>query len=127
MLRLILNLILLMSISVNTIYPQSKILQFNCVKLITTTVETVPAGKVWKVESIFTDQASAGSPSKTTTPAILVNGVKNYYIVPTPRGSGLFAYAPAGFPFWLPAGATLAASNKVKYVNVIEFNIVTNP
>jgi hypothetical protein len=28
------------------------------------------------------------------------------------------------FPFWLPAGATLAASSNVTYLSVIEFNIV---
>ncbi len=104
--------------------PAQNTLQFNQSKLITTSEETVPSGKVWKVVGIFTDQTSFGNHSTTNTPAILVNGVKNYYVVPYPIGSGTFCIAPTGFPFWLPAGTTLAASNKTRFVNVIEFNVI---
>lgn len=98
-------------------------LQFNQVRLVTTE-QTVPANKVWKVVGIYTSQTSFGNHSATNTPAILVNGVRNFYVEPLPIGSGLFAYTASGFPFWLPAGATLAVSNTTAFINVIEFNVI---
>jgi len=109
----------------NQANSQSKSLKFKQVKLITTSSQTVPANYVWKVTGIFTDNTSLGNFSETTTPAILVNGTKNYYMMPMPIGSGTyFAIIEAGFPVWFPANTTLAASNKVKYINAIEFEIV---
>ena len=86
-------------------------LEFNQVKLITSS-ETVPAGKVWKITGIYTNQTSFGNHSVTETPAILINGVRNHYVVPMPRGSGFFPYTVASFPLWLPAGTAVAPSNK---------------
>lgn len=117
--------ILSLFLFINPILSQSKSLKFKQVKLITTSSQTVPGNCVWKVTGIFTDNTSLGNFSETNTPAILVNGVKNYYMLPMPIGSGTyFAVVEAGFPVWFPANTTIAASNKVKYINAIEFEIV---
>jgi hypothetical protein len=118
------NLFILLLLN-TTILAQSKSLQFKQVKLVTNTTEVVPVNHVWKVVGIFTDVLTTGNFSDSNTPAIIVNGAKNYYMVPMPIGSGInFAITPVGFPIWFPAGTSIAASNKVKYINVIEFEIV---
>jgi len=116
-------LLLLISIIYANASIAQKSLKFIQAKLVTT-IQTVPAGKVWKAVGVYTDQTSFGNHSDANTPAILVNGVKNYYVIPMPRGTGFFSYAPAGFPVWFPAGTSLAVSNKIKYINVLEFEIV---
>lgn len=121
-------------------------LQFNQVKLVSTQ-ETVPTGKVWKVESaaygggttfvvgLSTSQTYGYNNNYALTlqsPIIWaimqynVNSYPNYIIslgapgntVPTSSSSYL------NFPFWLPAGTTLAASTNMRYLSVIEFNII---
>ncbi len=112
-------------------------LQFNQVKVVTS-VETVPVGKVWKVESVIynipLDQPSAqssGTASCTVTRyrhvAIEVNGI------PTKVGEGSHAasYSSLDFfhsytklPFWLPAGFTLSGGPCLNMVSVLEFNII---
>ena len=103
-------------------------LQFNQVKLVST-IETVPTGKVWKVESsIF----SGGAPFSITSYSV---GSMSYFI----NGNTCFV-AQSGaspntsnnnspvkdnaFPFWIPAGTTLASGTNMRYLSVLEFNIV---
>lgn len=103
-------------------------LQFNQVKLVTT-VETVPAGKVWKVESVLGDYL-VSSCSTNPMHRILVNSNN----VTVSRSSTVqfngscFGWqgiaTVTSLPIWLPAGSTLAISNNVSSISVIEFNIV---
>ncbi len=101
-------------------------LQFNQVKLVSTQ-ETVPAGKVWKVESV---SYSAG-------PTIFIQGWIYASMSYTINGNMLYIGTITDteyrynnpikdntFPFWLPAGATLSAGTNMKYLNVLEFNII---
>ena len=107
-------------------------LQFNQVKLVTT-VQTVPAGKVWKVESAqygggatFTINNSGPNPINGVM-SIQVNGTTIFLNIITNSGSSAYpAISTTGqtFPIWLPAGSTVAASTNTAYVNVIEFNVV---
>lgn len=118
-------------------------LQFNQVKLVSATSETVPTGKVWKVENVAGSRVLQYQISSTSTSdfnpadqAILINGnaVTVTQAVATGAGSGTgntswrasytYAASPTDFPLWLPAGTTLAASTNVTYISVIEFNIV---
>ena len=113
----------MMLLSLNFIQAQGFTLTLNRVLLVTS-IQSVPANTVWKVEGVFTDQTNFGNQSSTESPAIIINGVKNFYEIPVAIGSGFFAYAPSGFPLWLPAGTSLAASNKIAFVNVLEFKLI---
>lgn len=120
-------------------------LQFSQVKLVSTQ-ETVPAGKIWKLENYLPtvslandlnrlpNQATAGG---TRNFVILVNSVPIYLQTNISREVGRDdAYwnqqgyaAVSDFkifdaPIWFPAGTTLAASTNVGFISVMEFNIV---
>ena len=100
-------------------------LQFNQVKLVSTS-EIVPSGKVWKVENaIF----AGGTPFTITlytygSMSYAVNGLACYISSSggPPTGNN---YANAStFPFWLPAGSSLASGSNMRYLSAIEFNII---
>ena len=110
-------------------------LQFNQVKLITT-VQTVPVGKVWKVEScgynggapfLITNFVASGTTcSVIGNMSYIVNGTNNYLFnyengLSMGTSSGITA---SPFPLWLPAGTTLAAGTNMSFLSVMEFNIV---
>ncbi|MEY5133799.1 MAG: hypothetical protein RLZZ198_1803 [Bacteroidota bacterium] len=120
-------------------------LQFNQVKLVST-VETVPAGKVWKLENYLPssqlaidlnrqpNQASVGG---TKNFVVLVNGTQVFLQTTITREVGRNdgywnqdGYAAAAdyrifdAPIWLPAGTSLAASTNVMSLSVLEFNLV---
>jgi len=102
-------------------------LQFSQVKLVST-FETVPTGKVWKVESALVTNALP-----STTPFNVLNSVQSAKI--NVNGQGVFVATRATngqyhsygdntrLPIWLPAGATLSAGNNVSEISVIEFNV----
>ncbi len=115
-------------------------LQFNSIKLVST-VQTVPANKVWKVEScsfaggfpfcVGTSSTSyfcgASSTNSSGTDAIMsyiVNGVTSYIIGITHHASYPSSMPNLSFPLWLPAGATLQAGTNMSYFSVMEFNVV---
>jgi hypothetical protein len=120
-------------------------LQFNQVKLVSAQ-ETVPVGKIWKLENYLPtvslaidlnrlpNQATAGG---TRNFVILVNSVPIYLQTNISREVGRNdAYwnqqgyaAVSDFkildaPIWFPAGTTLAASTNVGFISVMEFNVV---
>ena len=120
-------------------------LQFNQVKLVST-IETVPAGKVWKVENYLpssqlaidlnrpSNQATAGG---TKNFIMLVNSSQVFLQTTLTREVGRddaywnhSGYTTASdykifdAPIWLPASTTLAASTNVLSLSVIEFNIL---
>jgi len=112
-------------------------LQFNQVRLISTS-QTVPAGKVWKVESALISNiltpAATQSHMNTNGAYMLVNGnsiaVSGTYAswgTPAVTWNASGTMTTSGglttFPLWLPAGTTLAASTNVTYLSVMEFNI----
>ncbi|HRS53715.1 MAG TPA: hypothetical protein P5250_03325 [Bacteroidales bacterium] len=105
--------------SQNLIHAQ---LQYNGVKLISNS-QTVPSGKVWKVESILSNQYDIQNISVSGA-KILVNGNSIYLVNRTSTCNSSIAYFPEQMPMWLPAGTTLAPSTGVVYISVIEFNIV---
>jgi hypothetical protein len=120
-------------------------LQFNQVKLVST-IETVPAGKVWKVENYLPssqlaidlnrppNQSTAGG---TKNFIMLVNSNQVFLQTTITREVGRddaywnqSGYTTASdykifdAPIWLPASTTLAASTNVLSLSVIEFNII---
>ena len=91
---------------------QSQTLQFSQVLLVSST-QTVPANKVWKVESPL---PSWGGGSTTNT--ITIDG--NLVVV----AIGGSAISGISFPIWLPAGTTLAGGQNIPRISVIEFTVV---
>jgi hypothetical protein len=103
-------------------------LQFNQVKWVFAQ-ETVPAGKVWKIESVMYS-ASVGSVSSSLNQDDQIKIDGSPYTVRSAR-SGNGGYSAASYfvweqqyPMWLYAGQTLQAWVNVGRINVIEFNII---
>lgn len=112
-------------------------LQFNQVKLVTNQ-ETVPVGKLWKVESVIyyipEDQSGAQSSASTTcgsstfrSTALVIDGVATK----VGNGTHTAAYSNLSYthsytmlPIWLPSGSTLSGGPCLNKVSVIEFNII---
>lgn len=110
-------------------------LQFNQVKLVGTT-ETVPSGKVWKIESVLPSTrltsafcwGSSSCGSAQTQTIIMVDGTGVYLATSDASGSSYMSNATAAVlntNIWLPAGTTLAAGSGVYKISVIEFNLLT--
>jgi hypothetical protein len=99
-------------------------LTFNQVLLIplTSQGDTVPQGKVWKVES-------AVSEMKSTSQHIYFY-INNNKCTVTRTWVSLLANAPYAlpivnpiFPMWLPAGSIVKSGTDVEALSIIEFNI----
>jgi hypothetical protein len=89
-------------------------LQFNQALLFSgTSLNTVPAGKVWKVENTGQSYTNGGSSAYSS---LVING-QNWF----PQASG--GTLPSG-SIWLPAGATIAGWSGTTQYNIIEFNLV---
>jgi hypothetical protein len=121
-------------------------LQFNQVKLITSTAETVPVGKVWKMENflpsvpLYQDlirQYNQETDGANRNFAISVNSNTIYLQSNITREVGRTGgywsqdgYATSSSasvfpsPIWFPAGTTVAASTNIQYISVVEFNII---
>jgi len=111
-------------------------LQFNQVKLVTA-LETVPAGKVWKIESVIYTISSTSSGAQSTS-----GGCSQVYYestaieiagTPTKVGQGTQAASVSSLsythsytilPIWIPAGTTLSGGVCLNKISVIEFNII---
>lgn len=113
-------------------------LQFNRAILVSS-AQTVPSGKVWKVESALIANpvhppVVASTHINANSAIITVNGnavyvFSSYWAQGTAgyhydRGPNIDTNTLTVFPFWLPAGNSVGASSNVHYVSVIEFNIV---
>lgn len=118
-------------------------LQFNQIRLISAS-ETVPTGKVWKVESVVYSIAATGSGvtlnSNNTvctddsyrSRAVVINGITTKVqrtggdIGGVNWSSGVRDYISytTMLPLWLPEGATLSGGPCNNTLSVIEFNVV---
>ena len=112
---LFLNILIVLSFAL-----KGQNLEFNQVLLINS-LDTVPQGKVWKVQSALSECSS------NCNATILINGYSihtySYHTgVPNNSQKTAAAHNPTNFPIWLPSGTTLNISNGVKYISVIEFN-----
>jgi hypothetical protein len=103
-------------------------LQFNRVLLLdhSQSPYTVPAGKVWKVESALFSSSlgiSVGTSSAQNSAAsILINGGSVFFASTWGSSNATSAVTLTSLPIWLPAGTTLAPSTNVSNLSVIEFN-----
>lgn len=96
----------------------SQTLQFSRVLLVSTT-QTVPANKVWKIESFFPSQ-NFNVGNNHSTAFITIDNV-SCYIGQTRSDAGM-SYMP--LPAWIPAGTTVAAGQNIISISVIEFTVL---
>jgi hypothetical protein len=95
---------------------------------------TVPAGKVWKIESASGAAfvSSTNQSTLTSAPLVLLDG---RIIFQTTYGTAVLSMTPNILPLWLPAGTyTLSVKSSTStaapgytfygYVSALEFNIV---
>lgn len=120
-------MLILVFTSLSFLHEAQGNLQFNQVKLVTT-AQTVPAGKVWKVESCTYNGASTFVLNQVNQQiyalmSIVVNGVVIPVSIYVGGSSSSFSNAQT-FPMWLPAGSTIATGTNAAFVSVIEFNVV---
>lgn len=105
-------------------------LKLSQVKLVSV-LDTVPVGKVWKIESAL---GGVGLFSTTGTgeytKQIVVNGNN---VVVAGRAQSEISYDGnqsygeyTRLPIWLPEGSTLAAGTGVFEISILEFNVVPN-
>ena len=111
-------------------------LQFNQVKLVTS-IETVPLGKVWKIESVIYNIAPTASGYQSTSGACNSTCYESTGIeiagIPTKVGQGtqpasysnlVYTHSYTILPLWIPAGTTLSGGTCLNKISVIEFNII---
>lgn len=126
---------LLLFVSFNLLQAQGN-LQFNQVKLVGT-IETVPIGKVWKIEAIVYNANLVGPPSGLSgndniikDEGIIING--NLVSTRSVRSQGSYYYQKIinyyvwsiELPIWLPSGTSLSKGDGVLYISIMEFNNV---
>lgn len=109
------------------VFAQSN-LQYSQAKLISTN-DTVPAGKVWKVEGVIYSSTVpfAWYTNGTAAEYLLINNLLVNVRVASVNNSYNLTNSiiwEQKFPLWFPAGTTLAPSTGVLYINVVEFNTV---
>jgi hypothetical protein len=109
-------------------------LNFNQVLLVTN--GTVPAGKVWKVESAIYSLAplTLSNGADAQEEKIIINGATTvirkstsynpYYSGGNGTSQAAMTYIwETHFPLWLPAGTTIQVSTGVTSLSILEFNV----
>ncbi len=107
-------------------------LQFNQVIMVGTQPQTVPSGKVWKVNSFLQANTTNSNNSNSTVCSstgwhspFIMNGERYYTFIGLTTGSGnLFMAVGNHIPFWAPAGNTFQTVCSGDVLSIIEFNIV---
>jgi hypothetical protein len=105
---------LLLAVTLISFISNAQNLQFTQALLFNgTAVQTVPAGKVWKIEHQAQSYSSSGSGVHAS---LVINGI-NWFL------NGTSGSLPSG-AIWLPAGATVAGWGQYTNYNILEFTIV---
>ena len=106
-------------------------LQFNQIVIVSSVNQTVPAGKVWKLESYQQEQVSIAymSPAPSCVPLdrqrpYYIDNIYYYNIELAGGGSTIYNVAKNNFPIWLKASQTVRTSCSGDFISIIEFNII---
>ena len=138
------KIILLVSILWCGFFYSQGNLQFNQVKMVSNTdaPQVVPAGKVWKIESVISDGGQDSYPVQTsgsTQSFFGACGVPAFYYLyygkylainsmPISFGIHSSGGVMTSLPLWVPAGSTICMCTNAAFCargySVIEFNIV---
>lgn len=108
-------------------------LQFNQVIRVNNTAQTVPSGKVWKVEtymqsntyiSEYIEYPNCNFPDRQHP--FLINSKPYYQINGSPGhgSSGIMMAVGNLFPLWLKAGEIVQTTCPDNFLSIIEYNIV---
>lgn len=103
-------------------------LSFSQAKLVTQT-ETVPAGKVWKVVSVLSNNNLSGNSSSyvVSNVAIAVNGqntiIKSRMAMRESDMAAADGMTVTDLPLWLPAGTSLGLNTNATGISVLEFTV----
>ena len=108
-------------------------LQFNQVLSVSTTPQTVPVGKVWKVETYmqsrtilteFFEYPNCSFPDRQHP--FLVNNKPYYQVNGSPgHGSSGIMMAVSNFlPLWLKPGDVVQTTCQDNFLSILEFNVV---
>jgi hypothetical protein len=96
----------------------SQTLQFSRVLLVSTT-QTVPANKIWKIESFFPSQ-NFDLGNNNSSAWLSINNTSCF--IGQHRSDAGMSFMP--LPAWIPAGTTLAAGQNISSISVIEFTVL---
>ena len=107
-------------------------LQFNQIVIVSSVNQTVPAGKVWKLESYQQEYVSITNnfpaPSCVTLDRQRPYYIDNiyYYNIGDLASGGSYIYnvPKNNFPIWLKASQTVRTSCSGDFISIIEFNII---
>ena len=107
-------------------------LQFNQVVTVSTTTMTVPAGKVWKIESYsesevtFNSNYFSGCVNVNYHRPLVINNNNYYFFGNMATASSGANYISTGnkLPIWLKSGDQIRTVCSSDFASVIEFNIV---
>lgn len=103
-------------------------LQFSRVVLVTNSVQSVPAGRVWKIEGFAQNSdtflnSAWGCGAINNFHHFFINGPRYSFPYVGAGGSSILA-AGTSFPLWLPAGTTLRTDCAGDFLSVIEFMVI---
>lgn len=123
-------IVILVLFNINSIDAQGN-LQFNQIVMVTDIQQTVPSGKVWKIESYRQQQVGYSTTTPTTGCSDLSRArpyfIDNYqYHDIEGVGTGVASYphtAKNSFPIWLKAGQVVKTSCPGDFLSIVEFNI----
>jgi len=125
-------LLFVLTYTVVGLFPAQGHLQFNQIVTVGTTSLTVPAGKVWKVESYsesevtFNSNYSSGCVNSNYHRPLVINNNNYYFFGNLATASSGANYVTTGnkLPIWLKPGDQIRTVCSSDFASVIEFNIV---
>lgn len=126
------NLLFVLAFTVVGLFHAQGNLQFNQIVTVGTTSLTVPAGKVWKVESYtesevtFNSNYSSGCVNSNYHRPLVINNNNYYFFGNMATASSGANYITTGnkLPIWLKPGDQIRTVCSSDFASVIEFNIV---
>lgn len=126
------NLLFVLAFTVVGLFHAQGNLQFNQIVTVGTTSLTVPAGKVWKVESYsesevtFNSNYSSGCVNTNYHRPLVINNNNYYFFGNMATASSGANYVTTGnkLPIWLKPGDQIRTVCSSDFASVIEFNIV---
>ncbi|MFM2037565.1 MAG: hypothetical protein RL432_504 [Bacteroidota bacterium] len=126
------NLLFVFAFTVVGLFHAQGNLQFNQIVTVGTTSLTVPAGKVWKVESFtesevtFNSNYSSGCVNSNYHRPLVINNNNYYFFGNMAIASSGANYITTGnkLPIWLKPGDQIRTVCSSDFASVIEFNVV---
>jgi hypothetical protein len=125
-------LLFVLTYTVVSLFHAQGNLQFNQIVTVGTTSLTVPAGKVWKVESYtesevtFNSNYSSGCVNSNYHRPLVINNNNYYFFGNMATASSGANYITTGnkLPIWLKPGDQIRTVCSSDFASVIEFNVV---